>query len=185
MESELIEMAPEGYLALPRRDQPRLPSRLGRISETRWIRADTLRRDAEYNCTIRPFRVDAIRRAFNADGLGLIYVSEREDDQCHIIDGQHRHHAVMGLLAGSGCRGRSSGQAGRHRQPAPSWSRTAICRTCWTLPQAPGWGSRCGPVGSALAPQSGDAACFRTACDCGRSSTPRDRRHGGWSRRRW
>jgi hypothetical protein len=100
MESELIEMAPEGYKVLPRRDQPRLLSCHGRISETRWIRADTLRRDAEYNRTIRPFRVDAIRRAFNADGLGLIYVSERKDGQCYIIDGQHRHQAVMDLGMG-------------------------------------------------------------------------------------
>ncbi len=101
MENELIEGVDEGYLVLPRRDQPRLLSRLGRFSETRWIRADLLRRDSEYNRAIRPFRVQAIRRAFNPDGLGLIYVSEREDGCCYIIDGQHRHQAVLDLKMGA------------------------------------------------------------------------------------
>ena len=75
MESELIEGAVEQYVTLPRREQPRLISRLGRFSETRWIRADALRRDMEYNRSIRPFRVQAISRSFNPDGLGGCFTS--------------------------------------------------------------------------------------------------------------
>lgn len=85
---------------LARRARPRLLTQLGRVSEMRWIRADELRRDQDYNRAIRSFRVEAIRRHFNPDGLGLLYVSEREDGHCYIIDGQHRHQSILDLHMG-------------------------------------------------------------------------------------
>jgi hypothetical protein len=82
---------------LARRERPRLLTHLGRVSEMRWIPAGDLQRDSDYNRTIRSFRVEAIRRNFNPDGLGLLYVSEREDGRFYIIDGQHRHQSILDL----------------------------------------------------------------------------------------
>ncbi|MFM9106995.1 MAG: DUF6551 family protein [Chloroflexota bacterium] len=91
---ELEAVAP---VRLVRRERSKLLTHLGRVSEMRWIRAGDLQRDSDYNRTIRSFRVEAIRRNFNPDGLGLLYVSEREDGLHYIIDGQHRHQSILDL----------------------------------------------------------------------------------------
>ena len=85
---------------LVRREKRDLMRRLGRVAGMIWLRADTLRRDRDYNRTIRAFRVEAISRKFNPDGLGVLYVSLREDGGHYIIDGQHRHQSILELGMG-------------------------------------------------------------------------------------
>lgn len=97
MAEQAIEQTP---VRLARRERPRLLRRLGRASRMEWLRADTLHRDRDYNRVIRSFRVEAISRKFNPDGLGVLYVSLREDGCCYIIDGQHRHQSIMDLGMG-------------------------------------------------------------------------------------
>lgn len=75
-------------------------ARLGRDCDLRWLRADSLKRDADYQRAVRPERVEAIRARFHEDGLGTLTVSLRDDGDHWIIDGQHRCDAVLALGMG-------------------------------------------------------------------------------------
>jgi hypothetical protein len=81
-------------------ERPDLMTMLGLDCRMVWVRADTLRRDRDYNRAIRAFRVEAITRKFNHEGLGVLYVSLREDGNLYIIDGQHRHQSILDLGMG-------------------------------------------------------------------------------------
>lgn len=74
--------------------------KLGRNCEFTWLRADSLKRDPDYQRAIRPERVEAIRRKFHEDGLGVLIVSRRADGEHYIIDGQHRDDAIIDLGMG-------------------------------------------------------------------------------------
>jgi hypothetical protein len=98
MAARAVEIDREPIAA--RRERRPLLSRLGRNCALIWIRADRLRRDRDYNRAIRSFRVHAIARKFNPDGLGALYVSLREDGHHYIIDGHHRHQSILELGMG-------------------------------------------------------------------------------------
>ncbi len=95
-----IDTGIDDSVQLVRRNRRSLIRRLGQVSRLEWLRADTLKRDRDYNRVIRAVRVQAISRKFNPDGLGVLYVSLREDGHHYIIDGQHRHQSVMDLGMG-------------------------------------------------------------------------------------
>lgn len=74
-------------------------SRLGRECALEWIRADTLKRDPDYQRAVRPERVAAITSKFHEHGLGVLFVSRRFDGD-YLIDGQHRDQSILALGLG-------------------------------------------------------------------------------------
>lgn len=61
------------------------------------ITAKDLFVDPDVQRTLRPTRVEEIVAKFNPDALGILAVSRREDGRNHLMDGQHRHAAVIML----------------------------------------------------------------------------------------
>jgi hypothetical protein len=59
-----------------------------------WIEAQRLVNDPRYQRPIYPTQVKKIASEFDPDLLGAIVISEREDGELYVIDGQHRLEAL-------------------------------------------------------------------------------------------
>lgn len=66
----------------------------GKIS-LEWLRAGDLHVDPIYERPCNEPKVVKIMAAFDPDAIGVLEVSRRDDDSLWIMDGQHRHQAIL------------------------------------------------------------------------------------------
>lgn len=66
-------------------------------AELRWVAANELHVDHNYQRTLRPMFIRKIVKEFDPLLLGVLYVSERADGTLWVIDGQHRLEAVLSV----------------------------------------------------------------------------------------
>lgn len=61
----------------------------------RYLRVSNLTTDPRYERPLNMAQVKKIAEEFDPDAVGMIYVSERSDGTCVILDGQHRAKALV------------------------------------------------------------------------------------------
>lgn len=69
--------------------------RVGVSGDLLWLPAKDLKIDPRYQRTINEAHVRKIARDFDPDAFGVLEVSERSDRTYWVMNGQHRHAAVM------------------------------------------------------------------------------------------